>query len=266
MEPSELTDGLRSLEEKIVERAKSLARQRELIEQLNAAATREPPNYSVLKRLLSLPARRELVQEAPESDVLLVELEEATSRAWRSMPLTAISDFVELAKESGFDVTGQPPRLIVGRGIELTFSIQENRTVVNGVQIQTVDPRDVLDKVRSEQERLWGGKFDAAREMARIYEAYKQEVEVTPGASEGVPILAVYERVRGGLKKPQQSGYTKQFFSIRLSRLIESRTRTSDGRVLLLKPTASRNEALPVYLPGQADWAYRGRMLFEEAS
>jgi hypothetical protein len=75
----------------------------------------------------------------------------------------------------------------------------------------------------------------------------------------------VYERVRAGLKKSQQSGYTKQLFSTQLSRLIEARARTSDGRVLLLKPTASRSEALPVFLPGEDDWAYRGRMLFEEA-
>jgi len=256
---------LRSLEAQTAEREKSLARQREFIEKLNAAATREPPNYSVMKRLMSLPAREELVREAPEAERLLADLEEATSKAWRSMPLTAIGEFVELAKESGFDVTGQPPHLIVGRGNDLMFYVQENRTVVNGVQILTVDPIDVLDKVRSDQERLWGGEFDAVGEMARIYEAYRGEVEVTPGASDGVPVLSVYERVRAGLKKSQQSGYTKQVFSTKLSRLIEARARTSDGRVLMLKPTASRSEALPVYLPGEDDWAYRGRMLFEEA-
>jgi hypothetical protein len=260
-----LSNALRSLEATIADRAKSLNRQREFVEAVNTAASRKPPNYSVLKRLMSLPARSELVEEAAEAGALLSSLEQATAEAWRRMPLTAINEFVELAKAEGLDVDGQPPHLTVGRGVDVAFYIQENRTVVNGVQILSIDPRDVLEKVHGEQERLWGGKFDAAGEMARVYGAYQEEVKATPAASEGVPILAVYERVRASLKKSQQAAYTKQFFATRLSRLIESRTKTSDGRVLLLKPTASRAEALPVFLPDQGDWAYRGRLLFEGA-
>lgn len=261
----ELADQLRELEDRIAERAKSMNRQRDFVEWVTKAVTREPPNFSVLQRLLALPARAEVVRDTPEADPLLASLDAATKEAWNHMRLTAIGEFVELAQGEGLEVTGQPPRLTLGRGIDVAFSLQENRTVVNGVQIQSVDPRDVLERVQSEQARFWGGKFDATTEMDRIYSAYQEVVKSTPGASEGVSILAVYERVRSSVKKSQQAAYTKQFFASRLSRLIEGRVKTSDGQVIALKPIASRSEALAVFLPDEGDWAYRGRILFEEA-
>lgn len=101
---------LAALERTIVERAKGLQRQREFIEQVSSAVSMEPPNYSVLRRVFSLPAKDEVLRDFEDDAALLREIQEATEQAWARMNLVAVNDFVELAQQGGLPVEGQAPR------------------------------------------------------------------------------------------------------------------------------------------------------------
>jgi hypothetical protein len=264
---SDTRDAFESLErlaKAVIDRANALKRQRDFIEQVHERAALDPPNYSVLRRLLSLPAMDEVVEDFKPESESLIALKEATDEAWGRMRLSAINDFVKGAEQAGLAVRGQAPRFTVGRGNEVTFDVSKNRTSVNKTVIKSIDPRDVLEKVRADEERLWGENIDAAAEMERVYNAAKDEA-ASGGGAEGVSILRVYDRIIRGLPSPEKKKFSKEVFAARLSRLLESGTTTEDGHVLVLRPTASPSDALPIYLPDQADWAYRGRITFKEA-
>src|SRR5574341_493298 len=121
-----------SVAERVAEEAKSLQRQRDFIDHVSRALRRDPPNYSALQKLLKFPAREELAQRFPEAEEALETLERATAEAWREVSLRVLGRFRSLAKDSGFEVEGQPPKLTVGRGIEVAFQPNENKSIVNG--------------------------------------------------------------------------------------------------------------------------------------
>jgi len=255
---------LQSLAEAVANKAKSYQRQRELVDALAAAAQRTPPNISAIRRLIALPAQKELRESFDDAGGVLDALHERARNAWSDFELNFISDFRQLATGAGLEVHGQPPKLSVGRGVEVVFKLKENKTIVNGVSIQSVDPMDVFDKVRAEHDRLWGGTFDAEGFMRDLHAAYQAELSNGRASTEGVPIRAIYERMRGSLKASAKKTFTADVFAAQISRALEAGARAPGGLVLELRPVRDTRDALFVYLPDQRERAHRGLVTFRE--
>jgi hypothetical protein len=265
-EPIGVEQDLTGLASRVAERAKSLQRQRDFITSLLAALEREPKNVSALKRLLSTPTRNEVQSQFPEADHLFTRLDEWTAATWRTFSLTAAATFRALGTDAGYTVTGQPPRLTVGRGIEVVFHMSQNKSIIDGVAIQTVDPHDVLAKVTSEHERLWNSPFQPTPFLGDLYEAYRSEITNSGGSSEGVAILAIYERLRLGLSPSAKKAFTRDVFAAHISRALEAGARAPGGKALVLTPVADPADALWIYLADRGERAYRGLVTFREAS
>jgi hypothetical protein len=255
---------LGALAEAVIEQSKSLSRQRELVEQLSSAVRRQPPNISAVRRLLDQPASTDLRKSFPSTGALMDGLRELAHGAWNDFALNVGADFRRLATAYGLPVDGQMPKFSLGRGIEVVFRLNENKTVVNGTTIQTVDPFDVFDKVRAEHERLWGGEFNADEFMAELYRAYREELRGGRASSEGVPIRAIYDRIQGDLPKSAKKAFGLEVFGAKLSRAMEAGARTSDGKVLELRPVREPRDAIYIYLPERGERAHRGLVSFRE--
>jgi hypothetical protein len=259
----QMTEHLRALGQQAKESVNSFRRQQDLADQMAAAIELDPPNYSVLLRHLQSKVRQEIEAAFPEAADWLAELQKETEAAWADASLFWVGEFVELAKAEDLAIEGKPPKLKVGRGIDVEFRIRQNRSLVNGTQLLSVDPRDVLRKVKDETHRLWESTFDARAFLDELFAAFTEETK--RGAHpEGVPILSLYERLRENRSGPAKTLFTKELFAAHLSRAIESGATTTEGPSVELRPTATASEALWIYNAAANDWAYRGRVLFKE--
>src|SRR4051794_32350838 len=105
---------LADIAEAVTEQAKSLKRQREVVEHLNSAVRRTPPNISAIRRLLDQPAATELRKSFPSTGELMNGLHDLARNAWNDFALNAGAEFRKLATDSGLSVDGQMPKLSVG--------------------------------------------------------------------------------------------------------------------------------------------------------
>lgn len=244
----------------VTQQAKSLNRQRDFLDHVSEAVNREPVNLSALKRLLALPARTEVAARGDEVTALLTRLDEAVGRAWGEFALSVGATFRSLASAAGLQVDGQPPQITVGRGIDVVLDVTRNRAVVNGAVLQTVDPVDVLAKVKTEHDRLWHNPFDPEQFVDDLYRAYK--AESARSSADAVPLLAVYERLRLDIPAPARKSFGPDVFAAQLSRALEVGQQGPGGAVLTLGPVADPSDALRVYLADRNERVYRGLLEF----
>jgi hypothetical protein len=140
----ELRAVLPPLQKRIDDDAKSMERQRSVMTNLSVALSSDPPNHSVIKRQLQMPARKDLEARSTEIAEFIRSVDALNREAWKRLPLNVFPQFVKAAQDEGLKVDGHPPKLTVGRGIDVQFRLDENKTIVNGVRLESIDPRVVL--------------------------------------------------------------------------------------------------------------------------
>ena len=264
MDFEKVTEALSSVAESVVERAKALKRQQDLIKEALEAVRREPPNVARLHRVLTSPDRAALAAEFPESDEPLAELERWGEPEWNDLFLDYASRFRVLAADACFEVQGEAPNFTVGRGIAVAFDPSRNQTVVDGQKLPSIDVHEALESVRARDVRLWDLGFDVEAFAAQVYDAFKALTDAEEAVDTAVRILKLYEQFKSSLPEAERKRFAPDVFAAGLSRILEDGVRTIDGRVLVLSPVADPRDAMWVWLPDRKASVHRGLVAFKE--
>jgi hypothetical protein len=178
------------------------------------------------------------------------------------------ADLRDALRTKGWQCDGQWPNFIVERALEVKIDESSRAAHVVGRKVPVASAKAIVEALTPEINGLLPKGFDSRNFLEQIALAY----DATRGPMPTVPIFDVYRGYVIAQQKPKFwrnavedrfEGVSADQFRARLTKsLEEGHIVSKDGRALRLLPPLDPKDALFVYQPAEARFAFVGRVEF----